>query len=232
MQITYGGHQIVYSLERVRRKTLGITVRPDASVAVRAPVDAADEAVENIVRRRASWVVRQQRFFDQFQPRTPAREYVGGETHLYLGRRYRLRLSVSDVEQVAITSGYLCIGLPPPTSPEQVKVALDDWYRQRAHEVFPERLRLCRKIAAFQSLPSPRLCVRRMRKRWGSCSSAHVLTINTDLIRAPRSCIDYVLVHELCHLIHPDHSADFYRLLSSVMPDWEQRKMRLERLLC
>ena len=134
--------------------------------------------------------------------------------------------------RVVVENRYLCVEVPEPENPARVQAAVGVWYVDRGREVFPERLRLCRDLPVFRSLPVPRLCLRKMSKRWGSCSAANLLTINTDLIRAPRSCIDYVLTHELCHLLHPNHSSDFYRLLSSVMPDWEKRKLRLERLLC
>ncbi|MBC8139613.1 MAG: M48 family metallopeptidase [Fibrella sp.] len=231
MAFFWGEHRIDYHLERASRKTLAITVKPDASVIVRAPENADAEAIGRVLRKRASWILRQQRYFDQFTPRTTPREYIGGETHLYLGRRYRLRLRTCDTPSVGFVGGYLCVHTPDPADAGQVKATLDAWYAQRATEVFAERLTYCRRIAAFRDLPAAETSIRFMSKRWGSCSSAKLLTINTDLVRAPRLCIDYVLVHELCHLIHQNHSQEFYQLLSVVMPDWEARKLRLERLL-
>jgi predicted metal-dependent hydrolase len=229
-EITFGAKAIAYTLQRADRRTLSITVNPDLSVLVRAPPDAAHEAIEQVVKRRARWILRQQRFFSQFIPRTPEREYVGGETHLYLGRQYRLRVQQSDREGVRRDAGYIYVSLPHPDDRGHVKLLLDRWYARNARRQFRERLTGCIQALGWD-MPKPSLQVRFMTQRWGSCSPSGRLTLNVDLIRAPRSCIDYVITHEVCHLKHPHHSTEFYRLLSGVMPDWEERKLRLERLL-
>jgi predicted metal-dependent hydrolase len=229
--LQYGSRQIPYRLELRDRKTLAITVFPDLSVRVRAPRQAADAAIEQVLRRRASWILRQQRFFAQFQPRTPPREYVSGETHLYLGRQYRLRVRAAEREGVGLNAGYLYVFTPEPGEAARVRQLLARWYRARARRWFRTRLGACLRSAAGRGLDPPRLQIRRMAARWGSCGPSGTLTLNVDLIRAPRACVDYVIVHELCHLRHPNHSPEFYRLLETSMPDWRERKLRLEKML-
>jgi predicted metal-dependent hydrolase len=229
---TYGSLVIPYSLERAPRRTLAITVHPDLAVHVRAPLDTDDAAVERVLRRRVLWIVRQQRFFARFLPRTPERRYISGETHLYLGRQYQLRVRpAEDQEQAKLAGAFLYVFAQEPTAGEKVKSLLQRWYVARAQVRFPERLSACMQSAVGRNIATPELRIRRMTKRWGSCSASGTLTLNVDLIRAPQACIDYVIVHELCHLHNPNHSPAFYQLLCNVMPDWETRKFRLEKLL-
>ncbi len=195
------------------------------------PRDADEAAIERIVRKRAVWIIRQQKFFAQFLPKTPPRAYVSGETHLYLGRKYRLRVRGAEREEVKLQRGYLYVYTSHPRDAEQVKGLLHDWYEAHARVRFAERLAVCLKTTAGRNIAPPRLEVRRMSKRWGSCRASGILALNLDLIRAPRACIDYVILHELCHLHHPNHSPRFYQLLTDVLPDWKAAKLRLEQTL-
>jgi len=194
---------------------------------VRAPIDCAEGVIAERVRRRASWISKQIAHFQRFSPRTPPRQYVSGETHLYLGRQYRLKLIPGEADSVKMTRGQLIVTLAGEPDPERVKDLLHRWYLDHARLVFGEVLgaRLPR------GYPQPRLIVRAMQSRWGSLSQAGTMTLNANLVRAPRACIEYVVAHELCHLKHRDHNASFFRLLGRVMPDWEKRKQRLEAAL-
>jgi predicted metal-dependent hydrolase len=229
--VTYGKQTITYSLNRADRKTLAITVKPDMSVVVTAPHSAEQEAIERIIRKRSAWIARQQRFFAQFLPRTPARQFVSGETHLYLGRQYRLRLRQSESEEVKLIGGYLYIYVGDTSNADKVRELLCQWYAAHAEVRFNERLTACMQQIAGWNIPTPQLEIRSMVRSWGSCSPSGRLTLNIDIVRAPRACIDYVILHEICHLVHPNHSREFYKLLGAVVPDWRNRKLRLEKML-
>jgi predicted metal-dependent hydrolase len=229
--ISFGTKTIAYTLLRADRKTLAISVEPDMSVVVSAPVEAECEVIERLLRKRAAWIVRQQRYFSQFQPRTPARQYVSGETHLYLGRQYRLRIRPAETEEVKLIGGYIYVFVGTPSAPDRVKELLNDWYARHARLRFRERLQVCLQLISGWNVNVPQLDIRRMTRRWGSYTSTGQLILNTDLIRAPRACIDYVILHEICHVRYPNHTREFYKLLSALVPDWRERKMRLERLL-
>jgi predicted metal-dependent hydrolase len=232
--IAYGKESIDFSLSYGDRKTLEIAVHPDQTVVVKAPLGIDDEAIRTRVARRAGWIIRQRDFFRQFDPRTPARSYVGGETHLYLGRNYRLKIGSSNHDIVKMTRGFFGIGVKGDVSSEKVKDLLEGWYRDRAAVKFRESLDRCwpqflkSRGTACRAPTKPRLQIKRMRKRWGSLSANGRLTLNIDLIRAPRECIDYVIVHELSHLRYADHGLEFYRFLDKLMPDWVKRKHKLE----
>jgi predicted metal-dependent hydrolase len=187
--------------------------------------------IEQRLLRRAGWVLRQRRYFEQFVPRTPVRRYVGGETHLYLGRQYRLKVESGDEDRVRLTCGYFQITVTGDPAPECVRVLLADWYREHAESKMKERFEAIRKRFSRKLSRIPSLAIRPMRRRWGSYSGKGRITLNCDLIRAPLPCIDYVIVHELAHGRHPNHGCAFFDLLSQMMPDWEKRKLALERML-
>ena len=226
--LTYGGADLVFELLRTARKTLEIAVHPDGRVVVKAPLDVEIEDVEARVLRRARWIRKQQAYFQQFRPRTPPRQYIGGETHRYLGRQYRLKLMQGEQPSVKLSRGYFWIACQDYQNPVEVRRLLWQWLTKRAHEKFPESFEHCWPHFSRHGLPRPTLKIRRMKTRWGSLSESGTLTLNVSLIQAPRECIDYVITHELCHLKHPDHSPAFYGLIEKVMPDWEKRKHKLE----
>lgn len=164
-------------------------------------------------------------------PRTPPRRYISGETHLYLGRQYRLKIVAADEPRVRLMRGRLLIETPQPSDTERNAELLRRWYLLRAHIKCREQLESLFPTFRRLGFEAPDLSVRTMRRRWGSLSREGRLTLNSDLIKAPRPCIDYVIIHELCHLVHDDHSTAFYQLLERVMPDWQKRKDRLEKAL-
>jgi len=226
--ISYGKHVINFRILYVDRKTLEIAVHPDQNVVIRAPLDTTFNTIEKIVVKRARWIQQQMDYFQQFEPRTPERRYIGGETHLYLGRHYRLKIQSHHQNLVKLVNGYLHIQVHGGISPEKVKSLLEQWYAKRANVKFMEAYGKCWPFFREILLKQPKIQIRRMKTRWGSMSKRGILTVNTDLIRAPKECIDYVIIHELCHLQYPNHGPDFYKLIESVMPDWERRKHKLE----
>lgn len=229
--VAYGKENIEFSFFHADRKTLEISVHPDQSVVIKAPFGIGIEEIRKRVVRRAGWIIKQRNFFRQFDPRTPQRRYVGGETHLYLGRHYRLRIGGGKHDAVKLIKGYFEIKIKGRISPEKVKGLLEGWYRDKAAAILDESFNRCWLYCEKFRSSKPLLQIRSMRKRWGSLSSNGRLTLNIDLILAPRECIDYVIVHELSHLRYNNHGPEFYRFLDKVMPDWEKRKHKLEETL-
>lgn len=226
--VVYGKKTIDFKLLFCDRKTMEIAVHPDSSVIVKAPVQSDIELIENKIIKRARWIIRQQKYFSQFNPRTPVRSYVNGETHLYLGKQYRLRVAEGPENSVKLSRGYFHITCRNAPSPDVARKLLHQWYMEKAKVHFGESLN--RNWHKFSHLDKdkPILSVKRMQKRWGSLSNKGTLTLNTTLIRAPKECIDYVVTHELCHLKHHNHSPEFYKLLDAVVPGWEKIKHKLE----
>ncbi|MBL8643198.1 MAG: M48 family metallopeptidase [Rhodospirillaceae bacterium] len=232
LHFPYGNEQIEFRLQRRDRKTLAITVNPDSAVDVVAPMDATTDKILERVRKRAAWIQKQQRFFSQFRPRTLERQFIAGETHLYLGRQYRLKVVLDVQQQVKLYRGRLVVQSFRPQRQEITRALVEDWYRSRAHVKFRERLAVCQERFPIPEDFAPAgLVIRQLRQRWGSMTPGRKLILNDSLIRASVDAIDYVITHELCHIAHGHHGPKFYQLLNRVMPDWENRKVRLEQQL-
>lgn len=232
LSFTYGHTEIQFRVLRRPRKTLEIGVRPDLKVEVVAPLEAtADEILEK-VRKRAPWIRKQLRFFFQFQPRTPERRYLPGETHRYLGRQYRLKVIPAAARQVRLRGGFIEVCFPATQQPQVTQALVEGWFKTRAQVKFPERLEVClKRFPDSESYRPAGMIIRVMRQRWGSMSAARRLVLNRILVQASVDAIDYVITHELCHLSEPHHGPAFLHLLERIMPDWEARKLKLERQL-
>lgn len=225
--IAFGSETFEFSLSFSPRKRLAISVEPDGHVVVRAPIEASLEEVLGVLHRKAGWILRQRDAFAAFGPSMPPKRYVNGETHRYLGRQYRLRIRKGAAPSVKLVGRYFEIE-SPTRDPEAIESLLQAWFRQRAKHVLGHRMEACFRSPFFRKLASPQWRLRRMRRRWGSCSKEGIILLNPLLVHAPIGCIDYVLVHELCHLVHHNHDAAFYRFLSKVMFEWPKWKNRLE----
>ncbi len=229
--IEAGNDRLRYCLTYANRDTLQLRVHPDLEITAVAPVGRTPEEVDAKVRSRVGWIRRQQREFSLYQPLPQPRRFVGGETHWYLGRQYRLKLG-RGADGVCIRHPFLVVKTETPVDAVTVGTLMESWYRERAREVFPERLAHCMRLVRPIIDSVPRLQIRTMAKRWGSCSRAGTITLNVDLVKVSTTCLDYVIVHELCHLREPNHSAEYYDLLSRYMPDWRARRARLNQALC
>lgn len=266
--VHYGTDSIHYTVRRStgRHSSVRIHVHPDGVVEVEAPEEANSNQVREAVRARAQWIVNHLREIGVRQRHVLPREYVSGESHFYLGRRYMLKVLTLTApeggqtkrplrEGVKLSGVYLTVSIRTPrllrvddgeqrlplaladsddkalrsARRQKVKVLLRDWYREHAAAYFQKRLTsLQRNIAWLSVVPPFRL--QAMQKQWGSCSPAGVLLLNPHLIKAPARCVDYVLLHEICHLREHNHGNAFYTLLESLLPDWRHMKDRLDNM--
>lgn len=229
--VQYGSERIYFALRfqptRLPNK-VAIHVEPDGRVLVDAPEGTSIESAKMAVKQRARWISKQLAPIHTRRAHVLPREYVSGEAVHYLGRRYRLKVIRADEDNpsVRLKGGYVEISLRSPTA-EAVKAALLGWLSQRARSVFAERLSAVSAQLRWVATPPP-VRIRTMRRQWGSCSPKGLLTLNMHLVKASRECIDYVLLHELCHLKEHNHGPRFYRLLARELPGWEQVKTRLD----
>lgn len=207
-----------------------IDLGPDGGIRVRAPEGASPEAIKRAMLKRARWIHRHSETIRRQHAYVLPREYVSGESHYYLGRRHVLKVFEAEGGDpwVKMLRGQLRVHTESQ-KPESVKALLNEWYRQHAKEQFGKRIQaLVNETRWIEREPQWRL--RTMKKQWGSCSPKGVLSLNPLLVKAPRECIDYVILHELCHLKEHNHSKKFYRLLTHSMPDWETVKARLDEM--
>ncbi|MCP5514994.1 MAG: M48 family metallopeptidase [Spirochaetales bacterium] len=226
--VIYGQKRIEFSLLYCDRKMIEIAVHPDSAVIVKVPLQTDILLIEKKIIKKARWILSQLNYFRQFNPKTPDRCYVNGETHLYLGKQYRLKLIKGSENSVKLSRGFFHITSQSEPTPDTAKNLLNQWYLEKAQLQFSESIDRCWKDFNDFGICKPKLLIMRMQKRWGSLSDKGTVTLNTDLVRAPKACIDYVVTHELCHLKYHNHGTEFYKLLESVLPGWEKVKHKLE----
>ncbi|WP_149707463.1 M48 family metallopeptidase [Campylobacter concisus] len=206
-------------------KNITLKVRPNGEVILTAPKTASDEHIKFIIKKRAKWIVQKRAFFSSFK--TSKKEYVSGEDFKYLGRSYRLKVVQSKEERVKLQMGYLELFVKDKSDLEQKENLVYEWYHEKATLYFFNILQEFNKIVK-QDIKSVK--IRQMKTRWGSCNSyKSYINLNIELIKKPKACIEYVIFHELAHLLYPNHSKKFYNYLTLYMPDWQKRKEILER---
>lgn len=226
--IEFGSKKIDFKLECSNRKSLGITVKPDLKILVRAPLESSIDSIEEKLRLKAPWILKQQSFFLTYHPKTPPRKFIGGETHLYLGRQYRLKVLKSNIESVKLNGKFIEVKTKDKS---RTRHLVNEWYLQNAKSKFEIiAKRAIEKFKRHKAIPSS-IVLRNMTTRWGSCTPNGKIILNPELIKAPKGCIEYVIVHELCHLVHHDHTQKFIDLQTKEMPEWEKWKEKLEKLL-
>ncbi|WP_309732655.1 SprT family zinc-dependent metalloprotease [Chamaesiphon sp. OTE_75_metabat_556] len=225
--VPYGSKNITFALEYSPRKTLAIEVHSDSSIIIKAPTHTTIESIESKVIHRAAWITRQQRQFAKYAAPLPAPECVSGEGYRYLGRQYRLKLIESQTDKIRLWQGRLEVNTPTPFDRKNVERSISNWFRDRARIIFTERYQCCIYLVSFYGIEGNGFELRTMSKRWGSCTPNGKIFINPLLVSATKDCIDYVIIHELCHLLFPNHSASFYQLLAKILPNWIDRKERL-----
>lgn len=225
--VMWGETDLAYKYRFGRSRTLRITVHPDLSIEVVAPSGCRLEEIRAKVVKRGRWIARVRRQYARLHPLQPPRRYVPGETHRYLGRQYRLRLAEGNDSSVRLYRGYILVTAPSPPGTSALRRLVLAWYDHRAADILRERAAACARLASAAGVPPSRLSIRPMATRWGSCSRRGLVTLNPELIKAPKDCIDYVILHEMCHLRERNHGPRFWKLLGSLMPDWEERRSRL-----
>ncbi|MEU3222662.1 SprT family zinc-dependent metalloprotease [Streptomyces sp. NPDC006976] len=204
------------------RTSVRVTVERDARIIAAVPPDADREALEGLIRTRLPWLYANVRGREVDVEQRPRRRFVDGEGFYYLGRSYRLKTVDEAPRPVALAEGRLRLlrGHEGPASD-----ALVVWYAERGRQWLPQRLA---PWADCLEAPPADLVVRPLGYRWGSCSDRGALNIHWAVMQLPAALVDYVLVHELAHLHEPNHSPNFWRMVARALPDYENRRQRLE----
>lgn len=226
--------------EKSKPRKVVIKVHPDQRVVATVPVDASDEIIHDAIMKRARWIWQSLQDFAKQKDHVLSKRYVSGEPQFYLGRRYVLKVIINSETDntinrtVKLSRGKLNVILPQSDSELDaekravlVKSLINKWYKDKFTSVSRERLKaLIYKASWVKNNPSLKLMT--MKKQWGSCSNKGNLILNPHLVKAPKECIDYVILHELCHIAEHNHSEHFWRLLTQVMPNWKEVKARLD----
>ena len=232
MIVRYGNQEVSCFVRKTAavKGRVRIHVYPNGDVEIKAPEDKEADQIKAAAQRRARWIFQHRNAAIAARREVIPREYVSGETHFYLGRRHRLVVNEisSRPSEVKLSRGKLEVTLPVADR-AAVRRRLNAWYSARAADYLGDKFaEICGRVTWVSTLPPIRLM--RMKTQWGSCSPEGTIYLNPPLIRAPRHCIEYVILHELCHLLEHNHSKRFFELLTRHMPDWETAKRALDSL--
>jgi predicted metal-dependent hydrolase len=222
LSFNYNNTTIYFDVTYRKRKTLSIAVEAPDKVSVVAPLGLQEELILERVKSKAPWILKKLQGFKDMSPPVK-KEYVNGETFLYLGTNYFLQLVTDETLKKPMVRLYQD-KLQVITSTRDgaaIREAIIDWYRSQASQKIEERINYYHhKIGRNPA----RITIKEQRTRWGSCSSLGNLNFNWKAIMAPSPVLDYIVVHELCHLIHLNHSQDFWNLVASILPDYRERR--------
>ena len=228
-QINFWTKVIKFTLFQLDRKTLAIEVTPDMDVIVRAPKNAKIESIFEKVKKKSPWILQQINFFSDFYPKLTPRKYISWETFLYLWKQYILKVEkTNDIEYIKLKWKFLTVFVHNFENTEKI---VNNWYLNNAKEKFEIYSKSVIKKFENLNVKPNKISIRKMSSRWWSCSKKWNITLNSELIKAPRWCIEYVLTHECSHLLEFWHTKRFYEIQTSQMPDWKKWKNKLEKLL-
>lgn len=224
-QIQFGRHTIVFELVYAPRKTVGIKVNPDTSVIVFAPIDLSKEKTLAAVSKKALWILKQKSYFLGMDTVDNDIIVKSGFSIHYLGRRFKILVELGIRNEVTFKGNLFLVTVKNKTKAQHI---FDKWWKERAYQKITDIAKpIIKKFSEEFDAPTE-IYFQEMPTRWGSCTVHNKLIFNPKLIHTPKRCIEYVVMHELCHIIHKNHSKDFFDLLTRLMPDWETRKSILD----
>jgi predicted metal-dependent hydrolase len=229
--VNWAGETIDFIWCHSRRRTLGITVHPDKSVSVRVPLRTPIKEIRAFVMRRAEWVLKVRKKQDA-KPSRQEQGYSCGAIFMYQGDEYRLEFETGKRRSLQLRGGFLVLTTPEMPVEETVRRMVDSWYRKQALDIVKERSVECHRMLQGECIPLPPITIRPMKTRWGSYSyRTRRISLNLNLIKAPQSCLDYVIIHELCHIKARHHGPDFWRMVSRYLPDYLSERKKLKQYI-
>lgn len=216
------GRTLDCEIKRSRRKTAALYVFPDNRVEIRVPWLYNINNVESFLVKHSRWLFK--RLDSKNDNVITQKRFVDGELHYFLGKQYPININISSKNSIVFQDNVIRISTK---SPDLVESLLDRWYLEQAKRVFQEiAIPLVKQMEKYNVAPTS-FSIRKMKTRWGSCSRKGSISLNLHLIKLPEQCIKEVILHELCHLVHFNHSKEFYVLMTAEMPDWKVWKKDL-----
>lgn len=229
-RIVHKINDIEFYITYTRRRSIAISVLPDSSVVVRVPYRTSLNTIFRIVTGKYEWIKKHRDKYRESPSNAATIRYTNESLHLYRGLEKRLEIQYSVKQYISFNDDAIVAGLPDITDEKKVKKLLYKGYREEAERTFPGIIyRLLALYEGIGLVPSE-IKIRTMRRRWGSCSAKGVITLSTELIKLPDIYLEYVFIHELCHLKHHNHGPHFYELLSELFPDWKKVRKELRNI--
>ena len=230
-KINLNGRTVAYDLQRKKVKNVNLRIKADRTIYVSANDSVSDAVIEEFLLSKAEYIIKALNHYEELAHYAPKpKHFVDGESFRILGHDRRLRVIKEKKNAIESDEAYILLTVKDPTDFIAKQRMMDRWIAKLCRETITS---LCQSIyPKFEKygVSFPIIRFRNMISRWGSCQPKRgVLTFNYALVEAPISCIEYVVVHEFTHFLHPNHSRKFYQQLSMFMPDWEERKRILEK---
>lgn len=219
----YGTTYIEFDVVFKKRKTIKLTVEPPDKVIVMAPLGVAEDLLIEKVKTKANWIVKNIVRFKNIKYQNIAKEFVNGESFMYLGRSYSLQIVLDEAvkkPEVKLYRGKFYVTVVKKDE-ETIRAAMEEWYRAKGKEQIEDRIMHFQKY--FKEKPNS-IKVKEQKSRWGSCTYKNDLLFNWRMVMARADVLDYVIVHEMCHMIHKDHSKNFWQSVESIIPDYKDKK--------
>ncbi|MBM7614805.1 M48 family metallopeptidase [Alkaliphilus hydrothermalis] len=223
LEFKYGTTNIEFNVVFKNRKTMEISVESPDVITIVAPVGTSEEQIIDKVKSKGSWIIQKIYSFKHMHYQPIPREFVCGESFMYLGRNYSMMIEIDPnikIPEVKLYRGKFIVTVKDKAE-ESIRKAMEQWFRDRAKTLIEERVNYYQR---FFNIRPAAIKIKEQKKRWGSCTSKNELLFNWRCAMAKSSALDYIVVHEMCHMYHKDHSKEFWELLASVLPDYEVRK--------
>ena len=230
--IFFQNRQFDFQIKFSKRKTFGIKVSGDGSILARSPMGYASSDVIEFMSQNAQWIIKQLDHLENTKDtKTYTNEYAHNELHRYLGVSYPLKISHGKRRAVTLFRNCLYVKSPNPEDSADVKKALHNFYKAQANSVFSKLIDQCWKLFTDYNLETPIYKYRFLKRKWGTCRMDGLITLNLELIKEDFKCIEYVIIHEMCHLIEANHSKHFYALMDQLLPDHRHTENILDLII-
>ncbi|OWZ82748.1 M48 family metallopeptidase [Natranaerobius trueperi] len=221
MKIKHKGELIDITIQKRNRKTMELQVTLEGNVRILAPKNISDDDIQNWVRSRGDWVVSKMKYFQDIKEQYTDKQFKVGEQLYFLGKPYTLNIFFCDHEnKVELTDNEIQV-YTKSEEKEVVRETLRNWYFNQTHKLIEERIRYFQKY--FKEQPT-KIMVKEQKKRWGSCTSQNALYFNWRISMAPKEVLEYLVVHEMCHLKHKNHGKNFWNCVATILPDFKWRR--------
>jgi len=229
LQTKYGDKIIEFELKYSnRKKTLAIQIEPSNKILAVSPIGLSEEFIKNTVKSKGNWIIKKLMELKEVGYNSFYREFVNGETFMYMGRNYSLELIIDNsIKKPKVNLNESKFYINAPTKDQNIlKKAMEFWYRKEAKEIIGKKVLF---YAPKLEVEPNQIKIKEQKKRWGSCSPKGNINFNWRTIMAPSNVIDYIIVHELSHLIYQNHSKKFWDKVESILPDYKERKKWLKK---
>lgn len=229
-EVMWRGQAIQFVLQRKKVRNINLNLKPDMTLVVSANEAVPLEYIQEFVKSKGLWIQKNTSYFRDTQPEfIQDKEYVSGETFKYLGKQVRLKVLEGETERIRYFRGYLELYVKDKMDTRKKELLVSRWFRERAAITFQATIERVFPLIQKYGVHQPKFLIRTMRTRWGSCvRDKGIILLNYELVKAPKYCVEYVVLHELAHFLYRNHDAKFFSFLSSLMPDWRERKRILD----